>query len=127
MISHFYVFFKKNLALSLALSIVIIVLYRFVPVLNLQLKYLFIILFFFLFTLLAHYIVLVLTLKKINRFFNYFMIATMVKLIVYCGIIIVYLFNFRDDAKPFAIVFLVSYIGYTFIEAASLQKFVRKK
>lgn len=127
MISHFYVFFKKNLALSLTLSAILIVLYSFVPALNLQLKYLFIILFFFLFTLFAHYIVLKLTFKKINKFFNYFMIATMVKLIVYCGIIIVYLFNFRENAKPFAIVFLVSYIGYTFIEAASLQKFVKKK
>ncbi len=125
--AHFVAFFRKNLMLSVFLALVVLVLAIYMPALKLSYIHTFIILFFFLFSLLSHFIILWLTEKNAKKFINYFMISTLVKLLVYCGIIIVYIFNFREAAKPFAIVFLLSYVCYTIIEVSSLQKFVKRK
>jgi len=75
----------------------------------------------------VHYFTLRTKEKKAGAFVGFFMGATLAKLLLYCTIIIIYIMNFKEDAKTFTVVFLLSYIVYTVFEVFSLQKFMRKK
>ncbi len=125
--AHFIKFLKNNLYLSILLLLILFSAMKFLPVLKLNNRHFFIILFFFVFSLIVHYFILKTAEKKAKMFISYFMGSTLVKLILYCSIIITYILNFKEDAKTFTVVFLVSYLIYTMFEVISLQKFMRKK
>jgi hypothetical protein len=62
---------------------------------------------------------------KFSRFTNYFMIATLLKLLILLTTTAIYIFFFRSDAIRFAITVFVLYIIYTVLEVRWLLKMNR--
>jgi len=122
---YFIDFLKKTTLISVLLSAFLLSCIFFLPTLNILYKHLYIILFFYLSGLIFHFILLNLSQKKIKYFTSYFMASILIKLIVYSVVIILYIINFKSDAKIFVSVFLIVYIIFTILEVISLQKFVR--
>jgi hypothetical protein len=109
-------FLRKLLIFTLVLAIIGYFVTRFLPenYITPTLPYLY--LFFFAITLVVHYILLKISLKKNTRFINYFMLLTFGKLIFFLSMIIVYALIYRDDALPFVISFFILYLFYTVFE-----------
>ena len=60
--------------------------------------------------------------KDMRRFANFYMLSTVVKMMVYLTIIFVYAFNFKEDGKRFAITFLAYYLIFSVFETYKLAK-----
>lgn len=54
--------------------------------------------------------------KRFSLFTNYFMIVTMLKILIYLTIIIIYAFTNKHDAITFILTFFLFYAGYTAFE-----------
>ncbi len=78
--------------------------------------------FFFSVTLLVHYILLKVSLKKANSFINIFMLLTFGKLIFFLSVILVYALLNRDDAPRFIISFFILYLFFTVFEVLQSLK-----
>ncbi len=83
-------------------------------------------LFFYLFNIIVHLLLLKLSYNKMKRFTSYFMGATLLKLMVYFGIILWLAVSNRTLAVGFIISFFVFYLIFTFYEVVSLHKFSQK-
>lgn len=64
--------------------------------------------------------------KKFSRFANFFMVTSMVKILMFLIIIIVYAFAFPADAVRFAITLMVFYFLYLGFEVYWMLKLSRK-
>lgn len=64
--------------------------------------------------------------KGMRKFANFYMAATVIKMVVYLAIIIVYIMNFKEDGKHFAITFLAIYLIYSVFETIKLAKKEKK-
>ena len=64
--------------------------------------------------------------KDMRKFTNFYMGATVVKMVVYLTIIIIYVMQFKDDAKRFAVTFLIYYLVYSVFETIKLAKKEKK-
>lgn len=62
--------------------------------------------------------------KDMRRFYNFYMVSTVVKLVVYLSILTIYSLNFKEDSKRFMLTFLAYYVIYSVFETWQL---VRKK
>ena len=60
--------------------------------------------------------------KDMRKFANFYMGSTVVKMVLYLTIIIVYVMNFKEDGKRFAITFLAIYLVYSIFETFKLAK-----
>lgn len=60
--------------------------------------------------------------KDMRKFTNFYMGATVVKMVVYLTIIFIYVLNFKEDGKRFAITFLAYYLIYSVFETFKLAK-----
>ena len=72
--------------------------------------------FFYASTLVVHYILLQVSLKKVSSFINYFMLLTFGKLIFFLSIVMVYALIRREDAAQFIIAFFILYVFFTIFE-----------
>lgn len=75
---------------------------------------------FFSVTLAVHATVLRITLLKPARFVSFFMLATVVKLLIYMIAVLVYVFLVKEDLLGFIISFFLLYIFYTVFEVAGI-------
>jgi hypothetical protein len=85
--------------------------------------------FFFASTLIVHYLLMQVTLKKISSFINYFMLLTFGKLIFFLSIVMAYALLRREDAVPFIVTFFILYLFFTVfevIQSLSLTKAIRE-
>ena len=55
------------------------------------------------------------------------MASTVIKLLLYIGIIASYIFTHKEDAISFVIVFLILYIIYTGFEVIYISKYLKHK
>jgi len=122
---YFINFFKKTTVFSVFLTVILFLGINFLPVLSIHYKHIFIVLFFYVSGLLFHFVLIRLTEKKVKSFTNYFMASTLIKLILYSAIILLYILNYKEDVKTFITVFFITYIVFTVLEVSSLQKFAR--
>ena len=76
--------------------------------------------FFISITLTGYFLILRTAKEKFIRFLNSYMLVTVVKLMVYVGVIFLYLANNRPDAAAFAITFFLLYLCYTIFEVVNL-------
>ena len=60
--------------------------------------------------------------KDMRKFTNFYMGATVLKMVVYLTIILIYAFTFKEDAKLFAMTFLAYYLVYSVFETYKLAK-----
>lgn len=76
--------------------------------------------FFIVVTLAGYYFILRSANMKFIRFLNSYLLVTVVKLILFIGVIFLYLLNNRQDAAAFAISFFVLYLCYMIFEVINL-------
>ena len=86
----------------------------------------FIVCFFFIVSIVVYFLSEKAKKKDMRKFTNFYMAATVIKLVVYLTIIFVYTMNFKEDGKRFAITFLVYYLIYTIFETYKLIKKEKK-
>lgn len=67
------------------------------------------------------------TAKRFSLFTNYFMIATMLKLLIYLVIITLYAFTNKYDAVTFILTFFLFYVGYTTFEVIWMLRMREQK
>lgn len=60
--------------------------------------------------------------KNAHKFYNSYMAMTVVKLVAYLTILLVYSLNFKEDSRRFMLTFLVYYVIYSFFETYQLVK-----
>ena len=60
--------------------------------------------------------------KDMRKFANFYLASTVVKMVVYLTIILIYAFTFKEDAKLFAMTFLAYYLVYSVFETYKLAK-----
>lgn len=60
--------------------------------------------------------------KDMRKFANFYMASTVVKMMLYLAIIFIYVLNFKEDGKRFAISFLIYYLIYSVFETFKLAK-----
>ncbi len=64
--------------------------------------------------------------KDMRRFTNFYMGATVAKMVIYLAIIFIYAITFKEDAKRFAVTFLAYYLVYSIFETYKLAKKTKK-
>lgn len=64
--------------------------------------------------------------QGMRKFANFYMAATVIKLVLYLTIIVVYVMSFKEDGKLFAITFLAYYLIYSIFETFKLAKKEKK-
>ncbi len=88
----------------------------------------FLYIFFYSATTIVHYLLLKISVKKPSAFTNYFMLLTFGKFIFYLSIILIYIILNKDDAKQFAVTFLILYFFFTAFEVVlSLKQTAHKE
>ncbi len=60
--------------------------------------------------------------KRMSAYANYFMLASMLKLLLYLAVIVVYLIYVREETIPFLISFFVYYLAFTVLEVTSVAR-----
>lgn len=83
-------------------------------------------LFFYLVNIGIHYLIVRITLKKAKQFYNYFMISTFVKLILYMAIILIYALTVRQGKISFTLSFFIFYLLYSGFEVITLSSHIKK-
>ena len=81
--------------------------------------------FFIAVTITGYYFILRSANTKFIRFINSYLIVTVVKLILFIGVIFLYLLNNRQDAAAFAISFFVLYLCYMIFEVINLVSYFK--
>lgn len=90
----------------------------------------FLFLFFFSATMVVHYVLLQVSLKKASSFINYFMLLTFGKLIFFLSIVMLYALLRREDATQFILAFFALYFFFTIFEvlqSLSLTKSINER
>ena len=82
----------------------------------------FIVGFFFFATIIVFHYMLKAVEKRPARFVNIFMLTTMLKLMLYLAVMLVYVLLNREDGKPFILAYFVLYVIYTVLEVGSILK-----
>lgn len=72
--------------------------------------------FFLIISLAVYYFIEKAVAKRFSQFTNYFMIATMLKILIYLTIITLYAFTNRNDAVTFILTFFLFYVSYSTFE-----------
>lgn len=83
--------------------------------------------FFFAVTLLIHYVLLQVSVKRAASFINYFMLLTFGKLMFLLSIVLVYALVRREDATSFIMAFFILYVFFTFFEVVQSLSLTRAK
>ncbi len=86
----------------------------------------FVILFFLAFTILMHRYLLKSTEGNPKKFVFAFLMITTVKILLYLGVILVYVLLNRVDAVAFIIIFFVNYFLFTGFELSVIMKMLNK-
>lgn len=82
----------------------------------------FLLLFFMAVTMIGYYLLLKASSKTLLKFLNAFLLLTFGKLILFIGVLVLYILLNRWDAMPFGIGFFVLYLFYTAFEVVYLVK-----
>ncbi len=122
-----YLSFLRNILIySAVLGAIAIVLYFFLPKPAITPVLPFLFFFFTAITLISYYVLLSSIKAKMSRFVNTFLLLTIVKLIIYIGIMIIYVLMNRADAVPFMISFFILYLFYTVFEVVHMIGLTRR-
>ena len=115
-------FLKKIIIFSVAFALICYAVGYFLPAgyVTPVLPYLFV--FFFSVTLAVHYVLLKASEKKLSKFSINFLLLTFIKLMLYFGVILTYVFIYRNDAANFIITFFIFYLLYTSFEVISIVR-----
>jgi hypothetical protein len=65
--------------------------------------------------------------KKPNKFFQIFLLFTVVKILIYMIFLVILLINLKYGIRCYLISFLLIYMGFTIYEVTMLSKFLKNK
>lgn len=103
--SAFQLFFRNLVVFSAVLGLVILILFFILPRHYFIPSLPFSFFFFFLVTLAGYYTLIRATQKRFIRFLNVYLLTTVIKLIVFIGVLVLYMMLNQKDAVPFALWF----------------------
>lgn len=86
----------------------------------------FVVMFFFSFTIIMHRYLLKSTQGNPKKFVFSFLMITTVKILLYLGVILVYVVLNREDAVAFIMVFFVNYFLFTGFELTTVMKMINQ-
>lgn len=118
-------FFWKLTLFSAGAGLAGLALKHFLPEGYMPGSFFFILLFFWAVTLLVHFSLLRITRLSPRKFVSYFMLTTLVKLMIYFIAILVYVFMVKQDLLPFLLSFFILYILFTCFEVISILRQTR--
>jgi hypothetical protein len=113
-------YFIRLVLLTLVLAIIAVILYGVLPenALPPLLPYMFVL--FFVVTAAVHLILLRITRVDMRKFVSYFMMATLIKLVIYFTAVLAYILIHRAGMLTFVISFFTLYIIYTIFEVTTI-------
>lgn len=113
-------FFVRLVLMTLILAIIAVILHVVLPENSLPplLPYMFVL--FFVITAAVHLILLRITRVNMRKFVSYFMMATLIKLVIYFAAVLAYIFIHRAGMLTFVISFFTLYVIYTIFEVATI-------
>jgi len=115
--------FIKSLVVSTVLIVIVaLIFYSLAPSDYYTPAFPYLLAFFMIASIIVYHFMLKAIEKRPARFVNSFMLATMLKLFAYMGVMITYALIYREDAMAFIVTFFIFYVVYTIIEVASLLK-----
>jgi hypothetical protein len=119
-------FLKRLIIFSLVLGSIAALMFFLLPskVITPALPFLFP--FFIAVTLISSYLLIRSSQKKFIKFLNSYLLLTIVKLVVYIVVMVVYILLHRQDALPFGISFFALYLCYTIFEVVFLVSSFKK-
>jgi hypothetical protein len=116
---------KQLIVFSLLLVSVAVVLFFLLPGTFITPALFFLFPFFISVTLISANILIRSARKKFIRYLNVYMLTTLVKLILYVLVMVVYILLNKQDVIPFFVTFLILYLLYTIFEVVWLVKFFK--
>ncbi len=122
----FYAFLRALIVTTLVVASISALIYWSIPNEYYTKAFPFLLGFFFLATLMMYHFMLKALEKRPARFVNAFMLTTLVKLLGYMTIMIVYALINKEDGRAFIIAFFVLYVVYTVVEVVSLLSINRQ-
>lgn len=118
----FQSFVRKTAIITIVVIAAGMLLFTNIPVEYYSPAFPFIVAFFFFATIIVFYYMLKAVEKRPARFVNVFMLTTMLKLMLYLAVMVVYVLLNREDAKLFILTYFVLYVIYTVLEVGSILK-----
>jgi len=118
--------FVSNLFGYTAILVAIAMALKFILPLNFftpALPYLF--LFFLSVTILGYYLLLRASGQRFLKFLNVFLLITLVKLMLFIAVMVIYILLHKWDAMQFGLSFFILYLSFTIYEVVALTKFSR--
>ncbi len=83
--------------------------------------------FFYVLVMLSKYLLVLLTGKKNNSFDLNFISITVIRFLLYVGVLLLYAFLFPEDAIVFIITFFVFYFAFTLFEVVFIYRDFKEK
>ncbi len=123
---EFFRFVKNLLIYTLVITLIYSITSHFVDS-----KYInyntFLLIFFFLgITIIIHYFLIKAVDKDFNKFFRYFTLTVLIKLMIYLIVIVLYIILELPDRISFIVNFMILYILFTIYEVISLNSYNKK-
>ena len=116
-----FLFIKRLTIFSIIIVIISFLILRYIPGKFITPMLPFILLFFFFISIISYYVLIKSAEQRFARFVSTFMLATFVKLMLYLGILMFYIFLINSkDAVPFIGSFFIYYLLYTVFETVYL-------
>ncbi|HRY33233.1 MAG TPA: hypothetical protein P5531_09735 [Bacteroidales bacterium] len=119
-ITPFFQYVRRIMLLTALLAIISYLLNLLLPAAWITPAIYYLLLFFFSVQIVVHYVLLKAVSKRFNRFMQYYMAATFLKLFFFISVIVVYILLHRQDALPFAVAFFIYYLIFTTFEVVML-------
>jgi len=119
---HFYDFLRTLVVVTLIVIALSFVIFSIIPAQHYPSVYPFLLAFFFIATLVVYHFMLRALEKRPARFVNIFLLTTMLKLLLFMVVMVVYALLNREVARPFVVSFFLLYIIYTVMEVISILK-----
>lgn len=123
---NFRSFLRNLVLLSLVLIAVYYLLSFVLPENFLVTAFPFLVLFFLAVTLFIHWFLLKALRKSFAGFINRFMLATLLKLLIYFGVLVVRLLLSRENATAFILVYFALYLIYTGFEVLAIFRHTKQ-
>ncbi len=83
--------------------------------------------FFMIVTIIIHAWQLALAKKNMRRFMQTSMVATLIRLVLYSAVAIVYIAINSENIIPFVVSIAVFYLAFTYLEVADLSRILRER
>lgn len=123
---EFKLFLRKIIVFTIIIAIAQYIGSTLLPIKFVSNSWPFLLLFFLAFNIIMHRYLLISTEGKPKKFIFSFLLFTTIKILLYLGVILVYVLLNQPDAVAFIAVFFVNYFLYTIFEISAVLKILNR-